>query len=371
MKRKTMLLAIFLLQTYCMHAAVQQSSWGATSDGQKVGLFVLSSSDLRVQLTSYGARIVSIEAPDRKGVRTDVVLGHDNLAAYTSNPQDYFGATVGRYGNRIAKGTFQLQGKSYQIPLNNKGNALHGGPQGFSTKVWQARTMGDDRVEFTLVSPDGDMGFPGKLTVHVLYTLSGKSLRIDYTADTSKPTILNLINHTYFNLRGEASGDVLKQRLVINADSFTPVDTTLIPIGTLQSVKGTPFDFREVTSIGDRIDVPDEQLKRAGGYDHNFVLIRGVYELHKAAVALDPESGRTLTVLTTEPGVQFYSGNSLSGTSKGYAGTRYAKHDGFCLETQHYPDSPNHANFPSTQLLPGQTFHSTTVFVFGVAPAGI
>ncbi|WP_041586895.1 aldose epimerase family protein [Terriglobus saanensis] len=370
MKRKSMFLAIFL-QTFLVHAAVQQSSWGSTADGQKVSLFVLSNSDLRVQLTNYGARIVSIEAPDRKGVRANVALGHNNLAAYTSNPKDYLGAIVGRYGNRIAKGTFQLQGKGYQVPINNYGNALHGGPRGFSTRVWQAHAMGDDRVEFTLMSPDGDMGFPGALLVHVRYTLSGKSLRIDYTASTNKLTVLNLTNHTYFNLRGEASGDVLQQRLVINADSFTPVDAALIPTGILQSVKGTPFDFREVTSIGDRINVPNEQLKRGGGYDHNFVLIRGVYELHKAAVALDPESGRTLTVLTTEPGVQFYSGNSLNGTAKGYAGTMYAKHAGFCLETQHFPDSPNHANFPSTQLLPGQTFRSTTVFVFGVAPRGL
>jgi aldose 1-epimerase len=371
MKLKTLVLAIFSLHTFQVRAAVQQVTWGSTADGQKVSLFTLSDSDLRVHLTSYGARIVSIEAPDRAGNRADVVLGHDNLAAYTADPKDYFGSTVGRYANRIAKGTFQLQGKTYQVPVNNKGNALHGGPKGFHSKVWQARAIGDDSVEFTLLSPDGDMGFPGALTVHVRYSLSGKSLRIDYTASTNKPTVLNLTNHTYFNLRGEASGDVLQQRLVINADRFTPVDETLIPTGVLQPVKGTPFDFREVTGIGERIEVPNEQLKRGGGYDHNFVLIRGVYELRKAAFAVDPMSGRSLTVLTTEPGIQFYSGNVLNGTSRGYSGTMYAKHAGFCLETQHFPDSPHHAEFPSTELLPGQTFRSTTVFFFGVAPKGL
>jgi len=222
-------------------------------------------------------------------------------------------------------------------------------------------------VEFTLLSPDGDMGFPGTLKASVRYTLTGKSLRIDYTATTSKPTVINLTNHTYFNLGGEDSGSILHEKLLLNADRYTPVDGSLIPTGEIPSVSGTPFDFRHLTSIGERIAQGDEQLERAGGYDHNLILNGRSGEIRRAAFVIDPASGRTLTVLTTEPGVQFYSGNFLNGSIRGYSEKLYQKHAGFCLETQHFPDSPNHENFPSTTLLPGKRYHSTTVFTFGVA----
>jgi len=357
--------------------AVKSEVWGtapgmdAVSSGPRksevpVKLFTLSSANLRVQVTEFGARIVSVQAPDRQGRMADVVLGYSDLAQYVSDPKDYFGAVVGRYGNRIANGTFTIDGVTYHVPLNNNGNALHGGTHGFSSKVWHGRAEGSSAVVLTLVSEDGDMGFPGKLTVHVRYSLSGRELRIDYSAETTKATVVNLTNHSYFNLAGEGSGTVLGQQIRIDADRFTPVNERLIPKGDLAPVDGTPFDFRELTPIGRRIDAADAQLRIAGGYDHNYVLDRRKAGLQEAAFAVDPESGRTLTVLTTQPGVQFYSGNFLNGSVKGFSGKPYDKHDGFCLETQHFPDSPNHPGFPSTLLRPGKIMHSTTVFVFGV-----
>lgn len=345
-------------------AAVTSETWGTTHEGE-VKLFTLTSPQLRVRVTEYGARIVSVEAPDRNGKRADIVLGYNNLAQYVNDPKDFFGAVVGRYGNRIAKGRFSLEGKTYQVPLNSNGNALHGGPRGFSSRVWHGRRVGKDAVEFTLVSADGDMGFPGTLTVHARYTLDANRLRIDYTAETDKSTVVNLTNHSYFNLAGEASGDILSQKIRLQADRFTPIDATLIPTGALAPVEGTPFDFRRLTPIGSRINADDEQLHVAGGYDHNFVLDGHSSTLHEGAFAVDPWSGRTLKVLTTEPGVQFYSGNFLAGTNRGYSGAMYAKHAGFCLETQHFPDSPNHAGFPSTVLKPGHPMRSTTIFLFG------
>jgi aldose 1-epimerase len=359
------LLTMLALAGTAAQGAVTAKKWGDTPQGE-VKLFTLTSPELKVELTEYGARIVSVEAPDRNGTRADVVLGYNNLAQYVNDPKDFFGAVVGRYGNRIAKGTFSLDGKTYHIPLNNKGNALHGGPKGFSSRVWKGAVAGEDAVEFTLISADGDMGFPGTLTAHVRYTLVHGRLRIDYRAETDKPTVVNLTNHSYFNLAGESSGDILGQQIRIDADRFTPIETTLIPTGEIEQVEGTPLDFRKLTPIGERIEADDPQLKRAGGYDHNFVLNGYAGTLREAAFAVDPKSGRTLTVLTTQPGVQFYSGNFLTGTNQGYGGTLYAKHAGFCLETQHFPDSPNHPGFPSTVVRPGKPFTSTTVFVFGV-----
>lgn len=346
--------------------AVTSKDWGTTPEGN-AKLFTLASEDLRVRVTEYGARLVSIETPDRNGKQADVVLGYSSLAQYVNQPKGYFGATVGRYANRIAKGTFTLDGTTYHVPLNNKGNALHGGPQGFSSRLWHGVTKGDDAVELTLVSKNGDMGFPGTLTVHVRYTLTGDRLRIDYTATTDKPTVINLTNHSYFNLGGEASGNMLAQKVRINADNFTPVDATLIPTGTIQTVQGTALDFRKLTAIGERISAQDPQLKRGGGYDHNYVVNGHPGTLREAAYAVDPLSGRTLTVLTTEPGVQFYSGNVLDGTESGVSGHIYQRNAGFCLETQHFPDSPNHPQFPSTVLEPGGEFSSSTVFVFSVS----
>ena len=348
-----------------MWSAVKVSTWGAMPSGKPVKLYTLENGQLSIQLTEYGARVVNVEAPDRKGNRAHIVLGYDNLAQYLQDTKTYFGAIVGRYGNRIAGGRFTLEGSTYQVPPNNNGNALHGGPDGFNSRVWQGRQAGPDAVEFSLLSPDGDMGFPGALTVHVTYTLSGKRLRIDYRATTTKPTVINLTNHAYFNLAGEGSGDILNQKLRIPAAGITPVNATLIPTGIIAAVKGTPFDFNAATPIGERIGAKDQQLEYAGGYDHNFVL-SGQSPLHEAAYVSDPASGRTLTVLTTQPGVQFYSGNFLDGSLHGPSGKPYEKHAGFCLETQHFPDSPNHANFPSTELKPGSEYRSQTVWIFGV-----
>lgn len=360
-------LAALLSFSTLAHAAVSVAPWGKTAAGESVDLYTLSDADLTVRITSFGAHVVSIEAPDRKGKKDDVVLGFKDVAGYADAKNTaYFGAVVGRYGNRIAKGTFSLEGATYHLPLNNKENSLHGGTTGFNRKLWTGKQF-KNGVELTLVSPDGDMGYPGQLTAHVRYTLEGKSLRIQYSATTTKPTVLNLTNHSYFNLGGESSGTILNDVLMLNADRYTPVDPTLIPTGQLAPVEGTPFDFRQPTPIGARIEQSNEQLKIAGGYDHNFVLNNAQGSgLHLAAKVVDPASGRTLTVTTTEPGVQFYSGNFLDGSLTGPSGTAYPQHAGLCLETQHFPDSPNQPSFPTTTLRPGQTMRSETVFTFDV-----
>ena len=343
---------------------VTSTDWGKTADGHAVKLYTLQSSDLTVRITDFGARVVGIDAPDKTGKRANVVLGYSNVAAYEADKSTYFGAVVGRYGNRIAKGTYSIDGKTFHAPQNNNGNMLHGGTVGFDHKVWTGKEI-PNGLELTLVSPDGDMGFPGELTAHVRYMLQGHSLKIEYTATTTKPTVLNLTNHSYFNLSGEGTGDILSEKIMIAASRYTPVDSGLIPTGELAPVKGTPFDFTTPTTIGERINQPNEQLKLARGYDHNFVLDGGA-GMHAAAKVVDPATGRTLTVTTTEPGVQFYSGNFLDGTNVSSSGVKYEQHFGFCLETQHFPDSPNHPKFPSTLLRPGQTMHSTTVFTLGV-----
>jgi aldose 1-epimerase len=345
--------------------SIHKLDWGRTIEGYPAELYTLANADLTLRITNYGARVVGVEAPDRWGQTANVVLGYKALASYEADTTNYLGATVGRYGNRIAKGAFQVDGNAYQIPLNDEGNALHGGPQGFDRKVWSVRAIDPCNLELRLVSSDGDMGFPGQLTVHVRYTLRGKSLRIEYAAITTKPTVLNLTNHAYFNLSGDSSSTVLDQEVMIDADQFTPTDKASIPIGELRSVAGTPFDFRQLTSIGARIRANDEQLEFAGGYDQNYVLNGTTGEMRQAAFARDAKSGRVLTVLTTEPGVQFYSGNSLKG-APGMADMPYQKHAGFCLETQHFPDSPNHPQFPSTVLEPGRQFRSATVLLFDV-----
>jgi len=348
-------------------AAVSEAQWGKTADGKAVEIFTISDHDLTVRITTFGARVVSIGAPDRNGKMADVVLGYDNVGQYEKDKSTYFGSIVGRYGNRIAKGAFSIDGKTFHIPLNNNGNALHGGPAGFSTRVWTGAEI-PDGVEMTLVSPDGDMGFPGALTVHVRYTVVEHSLRVSYSATTTKPTVTNLTNHSYFNLAGDGKGSILDEVLTIPADRYTPVDATQIPTGELAPVAGTPFDFRKPTAIGARINDTNEQLKIGGGYDHNWVLNDAGDSLHLAAKVYDPSSGRTLTVSTTQPGLQFYSGNFLNGTQHGKYGVTYEKNAALCLETQHFPDSPNHPKFASTLLKPGQTLHSETVFTFGVKP---
>jgi aldose 1-epimerase len=343
---------------------VKMSVFGHTKDGVAVPIYTLKTAEIEVRVTAFGARLVSVKSADKTGKMADVVTGYDTLEGYLADTP-HFGSVVGRFGNRIAKGQFSIDGKQYQVPINNYPNALHGGPVGFDVKVWDAKEVANG-VEFTLVSPDGDMGFPGTLTAKAKYTVSGHTLRIDYSASSDKTTIANLTNHAYFNLRGDDQGDVLGHVVEIAADKFTPTDAGLIPTGVLEPVAGTPMDFRKPTAIGARIHADYEPLKLAGGYDHNWVLNGETGKLHLAAIVTEPESGRKLTVETTEPGVQFYTGNFLDGTITGRHGVKYGKNHGFCLETQHFPDAPNHPSFPSTLVHPGVTRHSTTTFSFTV-----
>lgn len=342
---------------------MKKTLWGKTKDGADVYLYTLTSGNLEVRLTDFGAHLVGVRAPDRAGNVADVVLGFDSLDSYLRGSNGYQGALVGRFGNRIAKGRFAIDGVTYQIPVNNGPNALHGGPVGFDRYLWKAREA-DGGVEFTHVSPDGDMGFPGALTARVRYTLAGNTLRLDYSATTDKPTILNLTNHSYFNLRGDEEGDILGHVAELAADRYTPVDAGQIPTGEIAPVAGTPLDFRTPHAIGARIGDNFEQLKLSRGYDHNFVVNGAAGTLRRAARVTEPEHGRTLTVETTQPGVQFYTGNFLDGTVTGRHGKKYQQRAGFCLETQRFPDAPNHANFPSTVLRPGETFQSATAFTF-------
>jgi aldose 1-epimerase len=346
-------------------AAATRAGFGKLPDGRAVDVYTVKNADLEMRVTTYGARIVSLMTKDRNGKMADVVLGYNSVDGYVAEGTNktYFGAIVGRYGNRIRDGKFNIDGKTYQIPQNNNGMALHGGPHGFDDQLWTGKAL-PNGVEMSLVSKDGDMGFPGTLTVHVRYTLVGSAVHINYSATTDKPTVTNLTNHSYFNLSGDGSGDILGEVLTLNADGYTPVDKYLIPVGGVQPIAGTPFDFRKATAIGARIDTPNDQLKIAGGYDHNWVLNGKNGVMKEAARLYDPKTGRVLTVTTTQPGVQFYSGNFLAGVFKGKIGTVYAKHAGLCLETQHYPDSPNQAAFPSTLLKPGETLHTETVFTF-------
>jgi len=352
------------------HAAthVDRKPWG-TSPGGPAELFTLSRGTLTVAVTNWGGYIVEVLAPDREGKRADVVLGHPDAAGYFAD-KAYLGAIVGRYANRIAKGRFTLGGKTYSLVCNNGPNALHGGPGGFNKRLWTPRVVkGDDgeAVELTYVSPDGEEGYPGTLTAVVVYSLTADGgLKIDYTATTDHETIVNLTNHAYFNLAGEGSGDVLGHLLRVEADTFTPVDATLIPTGELRPVEGTPFDFREPVAIGARIDADDPQLKAGGGYDHNLVIRGKPGELRPAVRVVEPKTGRVLEMSTTQPGVQFYSGNFLDGTVAGRSGGHYGRRSGFCLEAQHFPDSPNHPEFPSVVLEPGQTYRQTTIYRFDV-----
>jgi aldose 1-epimerase len=348
---------------------VTQTPFGVTQAGDSIDLFTMvNANGIEVRAISYGGIILSLRTPDREGNFADIVLGYDDLQGYeTDSP--YFGAVVGRYGNRIANGRFTLDGETYDLARNNGPNHLHGGVRGFDKVVWEAESMESHdgvSVVFSHTSPAGDEGYPGELSVRVTYTLSDSDeLIVDYIATTDAPTPVNLTQHTYFNLVGDAARDVLDHELMINADAYTPVDSTLIPTGAIAPVAGTPFDFTTPTPIGARIDSQNEQLANGGGYDHNFVLNRGGTGLVLAARVTEPTTGRVLEVRTTEPGLQFYSGNFLDGSIRGKSGRIYGHRYGFCLETQHFPDSPNHANFPSTILRPGEEYRSRTVFAFG------
>jgi len=344
---------------------VTRTPFGSLADGAGVDLYTLKSSEVEARIATYGARIVAMKTADREGNVADIVLGHNSTEEYLQGKDPYLGVICGRFSNRIGKGQFTLDGKLIQATINNGPNMLHGGTEGFNCHNWQAQEV-PDGVEFTLVSPNGDQGFPATLTAHVRYTLNANRLRIDYTATTDQLTVVNLTNHAYFNLSGEGNPSILDHVLTLDADHYTPIDDTLIPTGEIATVANTPFDFTQPVRVGERIGEDNEQLHRAGGYDHNWALRGDAGTLRRAAEILDPATGRSLKVLTTEPGIQFYSGNFLDGARTGKSGAQYIKRSGFCLETQHFPDSPNHPNFPSTELQPGDTYRSTTDFIFDI-----
>jgi len=357
--------APLFVQTTPSKPRIQQQPFGSR-DGRTVILYTLTNSHgVEVRAMNYGCIILSIRVPDRNGQFADIALGHDSLEGYVPNPP-YLGAIVGRYANRIANGTFTLEGKTHTLSKNNGTNSLHGGIKGFDKVVWDGEPLkGKTGVAFSYLSKDGEEGYPGNLRVKVTYTLTdANELVIDYEATTDQATPINLSQHSYFNLVGEGNGDVLNHEVMINADRFTPVDKNLIPTGELRPVKGTPFDFTKPTKVGVRIDDNYDQLSLAGGYDHNFVINRKGAGLVMAAGVYEPTSGRILEVSTDQPAVQFYTGNFLDGTVTGKEGRVYKRRYGFCLETQHYPDSPNHPDFPTTILRPDETFRSTTVFKF-------
>ncbi|MGI8991748.1 MAG: aldose epimerase family protein [Bryobacteraceae bacterium] len=340
-------------------------SWGKTPAGEEVDLYTLTNSKgAEARISTYGGVLVSLKVPDRSGAMGDIVLGFDNFDGYLI-PPPYFGALIGRYGNRIANAQFTLDGAIYKLAKNDGPNSLHGGLRGFDKRLWTARSADAHAIELNYLSKDGEEGFPGNLNSTVKYTLTDNNeIQLDYSATTDKDTVLNLTNHSYFNLAGQGEGEILGHRLTINADTFTPVDKTLIPTGEMRKVEGTPFDFRQPHAIGERIGAKDEQLVFGKGYDHNFVLNRSGTGLEPAAKITDPKSGRVMEVLTTQPGLQFYTGNFLDGTIKGKGGKVYGFRTAFCMETQHFPDSPNHPAFPTTELKPGEQYKQQTVYRF-------
>jgi aldose 1-epimerase len=347
---------------------IEKQPFGKTPDGTSVDLYTLTNDNgMVVKIMNYGGTVTSLIVPDRNGKMGDVVLGYDNLDGYLKN-NPYFGSIIGRYANRIAKGRFILNGIEYKLAQNNGENHLHGGIKGFDKVVWNAKEVKTGNgvgVELSYLSKDGEEGYPGNLSVTVTYILTNNNeLKINYLATTDKDTVVNLTHHSYFNLAGAGEGDILGHELMINADKFTPVDKNLIPTGELRSVKGTPMDFTQPTPIGARINQEDEQLIFGKGYDHNWVLNLVDGALTRVARVYEPKTGRVMEVFTTEPGMQFYSGNFLDGTITGKGGKVYYQRYGFCLETQHFPDSPNKPQFPSTVLKPGQTYKTTTIYQF-------
>lgn len=347
---------------------ISKQPFGKTQDGTPVDLYTLKNDNgVEVRITNYGGIVTHFIAPDKAGKMGDVVLGFDTVAQYEKD-SPYFGCIVGRYGNRIAKGKFSLNGKTYSLAVNNGENALHGGLKGFDKVVWTAKPIDgvEPSLELNYLSKDGEEGYPGNLSVKAVYTLTkDNGLKLEYTATTDKDTVINLTQHSYFNLKGQ--GDILGHEVMLNASAFTPVDATLIPTGEIRKVAGTPFDFTKPTAIGARINVPDEQLKFGGGYDHNWVVDqKKPGELTLAARIFEPTTGRVLEVLSTEPAVQFYCGNFLEGKFKGKYDVLYGHRTGFCFEPQHYPDSPNQPKFPSVVLKPGQTYKNTIIFRLSV-----
>jgi aldose 1-epimerase len=344
---------------------VTKTMFGKMPDGTPVDMYTLDSHKIQIRIMTYGGIVVSLRTPDRSGKFDDIVLGFDSFDEYLAK-NTFFGALVGRYANRIANGKFALDGVTYTLPINDGRNTLHGG-KGFDKVVWQAKAV-KNGVELTHVSKDGDQGFPGNLTATVRYTLIEHDLIIDYRATTDKSTVVNLTNHSYFNLAGHGNGDILKHIVQINASHYTPANPALIPTGEIASVEGTPFDFRSPHEIAKRINEDNEQLRVAKGYDQNWVLNSQDGKIAEAAKVYEPTTGRTLDVLTTEPGLQFYTANHMEGTTTGKQGKLYGFRTALCLETEHFPDSPNHPNFPSTELKPGQQYHSVTIFRFATRP---
>lgn len=360
------LLAIALVAQ--AQSSITRQSFGKTEAGENVDLYTLRNTHgVEATITNYGGIVVSLKVPDRSGKFDDVVLGFNDLDSYLK-PGPYFGALIGRYGNRIAKGRFTLNGTEYKLAVNNGENHLHGGIKGFDKVVWtgkEMKTKNGPALSLTYLSKDGEEGYPGNLTATVVYTLTNNNeLKIDYSATTDKDTVTNLTHHSYFNLAGEGNGDILNTRVTINATRFVPTDAGSIPLGDLRKVSGTPFDFLTAHAIGERINQDDEQLKFGSGYDHTWVINGRMGVMRLAATAYEPTSGRVMQVWTTEPGMQFYSGNFLDGTLTGKAGKPYPKRSGFCFETQHYPDSPNQPSFPTTTLKKGATYKSTTIYRF-------
>ncbi len=353
---------VIMSGSFIARAEIRRADFGKMPDGAPVSLYTITNANrVQVSIQTYGGIITSLKVPDRHGAMDDVVLGFDSHSGYVDNPSPFFGALIGRWANRIGGAHFTLNGVEYKLEKNDGANTLHGGPHGFDKQNWTARELGDGGLELNYISKDGEAGYPGTLKTTVAYHLTdANELRIDYQATTDKETVVNLTNHSYFNLKG--NGDILGHVLTIHADRFTPVDSGLIPTGELRAVAGTPFDFRKPTAVGSRIETNDEQLKLGHGYDHNWVLNGNGLRL--AARVEEPASGRVLEVMTTQPGLQFYTGNFLDGTVHGKGGKLYARRSGLCLETQHFPDSPNQPKFPSTLLQPGAQFRSTTVFRF-------
>lgn len=351
--------------------SITKAAFGKTADGQSVDIYTLRNRHgMEARITNYGGIVVSLTAPDRNHKFADVVLGYNDLDDYMNPPFPYFGAIIGRYGNRIAKGRFTLNGTEYKLAVNNGENHLHGGLKGFDKVVWtaqQIRSATGPALALSYLSKDGEEGYPGNLRVRVVYTLThNNELKIDYTATTDKDTVTNLTHHSYFNLAGEGNGDILAHVIILKAHRFVPTDAGSIPTGELKNVLGTPFDFLIGREIGERINMDDQQLKFGNGYDHTWVVDGRAGTLREAAVVYEPATGRVMQVLTTEPGVQFYTGNFLDGSRPGKSGKPYPRRSGFCLETQHYPDSPNHPNFPTTTLRKGATYRSTTIYRFSV-----
>lgn len=372
---------LFFMVTSCANPSVKKDTLKDSASGpskgayqqeiatKKVDLFVLSNKNkLAVSITNFGGRIVSFFVPNKTGGLTDIVLGYDSLNHYLHNKEAFFGALIGRYGNRIAKGKFVLDNNAYNLAINNAPNTLHGGPTGFHNRVWDAKQINAQTLELSYLSADGEEGYPGNLSVKVTYTLADdNSLQMAYSASTDKKTIINLTNHAYYNLNGAGTSTINDHLLMINADKYTPVDSTLIPTGILASVVGNPFDFRKERPIGDSLAVSNQQLKNGLGYDHNFVLNRKPgNDLQLAATVYGPATGILMEVFTQEPGIQFYGGNFLDGTLVGKQSKAYAYRAAFCLETQHFPDAPNQSNFASTVLTPGATYQTVTSYKFSV-----